>query len=81
VNNTLFLSCQLSTDEYNALKVKLISDNYQYFMFTSPVKEAALELADDAGLLLEQFYQLDRTKESPGYQLLANRGYQGKSKN
>ncbi|CAK5075598.1 unnamed protein product [Meloidogyne enterolobii] len=37
------------------------------------LKEAALELADDAGLLLEQFYHLDRTREPQIYQLIANR--------
>jgi hypothetical protein len=40
------------------------------------LKEAALEMADDAGILLEQFYQLDRTNDPlvPRYQLMANKG-------
>lgn len=41
------------------------------------IKESALELADDAAFLLEQFYKINRSKEPAEYQLMANKDPEG----
>uniref|UniRef100_A0A915NXC7 WD_REPEATS_REGION domain-containing protein n=2 Tax=Meloidogyne TaxID=189290 RepID=A0A915NXC7_9BILA len=68
MDDYLLLSDTLSGPNSTALV--FVGDRYGEELL--PI-EAALELADDAGLLLEQFYHLDRTREPQVYQLIANR--------